>query len=258
MIRLSIVTINFNNSVGLSKTISSMKAQSVDRENFEYIVVDGFSVDGSVELLNTDMMFIDKLIIEKDRGIFDAMNKGVKVATGDYIYFLNSGDVFSSDDVLQNIINELDICQPNILLGKVNTFYNNKFLREADLTPWICHQAAFVSTPLMKMYMFDDSLRVFGDLDLWFRMNKNSDYKLKTCNILIANMEMDGIGNDPKFYKIRAKDKSAFNKKHNLKQRALIDAFTTRLQYYVAKFFGYKFYHGAFLEYYAKVRKLSG
>lgn len=252
---ISIVTINFNNVDGLKRTIESVRSQVLTANNIEYVVVDGDSCDGSKDIVFEHKDYINKFIIEKDDGIFDAMNKGIRLASGDYIYFLNSGDVFSSDDVLQNIINELDVCQPNILLGKVNTFYNNKFLREADLTPWICHQAAFVSTNLMKIYMFDDSLRVFGDLDLWFRMNKNSDYKIKACNVLVANMEMDGVGNDPKFYSIRAKDKFLFNKKHNLKRRSFIDAVTTRLHYSIAVIFGYEFYHGVFLEYYSKVRR---
>lgn len=255
---ITIVTINFNNHEGLKKSIASIKAQSLTRSKVEYIVVDGNSTDGSMEVILENSKFIDKYVIENDGGIFDAMNKGVRLATGDYIYFLNSGDVFSSDHVIHDIIDELELGCPNILVGRVNTTYNGVFLREAFLNPWICHQAAFVATKLMKTYMFDDSLRVFGDLDLWFRMKKNSDYKIKNSNILIADMEMDGVGNDPKFYKVRAKDKLIFNKKHNLKGRAIFDALTTRIHYLVAKLFGYDFYHGVFLDFYAKIRKMCG
>lgn len=253
---ISVVTINFNNSEGLIKTIQSVKSQLISYDAIEYIVIDGGSDDGSADVILNNSNVINKYVIEKDDGIFDAMNKGVKLASGNYIYFLNSGDVFSSENVVDEILNELNYHKPNILVGRVNTTYNHIFLREADLTPWICHQAAFVLTSLMNKYMFDPSFKVFGDLDLWFRLKRNAEYNLMFSSVLIADMEMDGVGNDPKYYKIRAADKLAFNKKHNLTSRTIIDSVTTRMHYLVARIFGYKFYHGVFLGYYAKIRRL--
>lgn len=88
--KLSIITINFNNYSGIKKTIESVVGQKCS--NLEYIVIDGDSTDGSVELLKKHDKMIDFWVSERDRGIYHAMNKGIQRATGDYLLFLNSGD----------------------------------------------------------------------------------------------------------------------------------------------------------------------
>lgn len=100
--RVSIITINFNNLSGLKMTVESVVEAKSYFESIEYLVIDGFSTDGSVEFLNTCDDCIDKLIVEKDQGIFDAMNKGLNLATGDYLLFLNSGD-YLVENVLPKI-----------------------------------------------------------------------------------------------------------------------------------------------------------
>ena len=96
--KLSIVTINYNNKEGLEKTIESMANQkSDDNYEFEYLVIDGLSSDGSCELIK-DNSIITKYKIENDNGIADAFNKGIELANGEYLYFLNSGDVFFDDE----------------------------------------------------------------------------------------------------------------------------------------------------------------
>lgn len=88
--KLSIITINYNNREGLRKTIESVVAQTT--REFEYIVIDGGSTDGSVDVIKEFSDYIDYWVSEPDKGIYNAMNKGVKVAHGDYCQFLNSGD----------------------------------------------------------------------------------------------------------------------------------------------------------------------
>src|SRR6266576_3724586 len=95
----TVVTINFNNAVGLDKTIRSVTEQSFSSK--EYIVVDGGSTDESLALIDTYASKIDIILNEPDRGIYDAMNKGVALARGEWVLFLNSGDMFVGSDILE-------------------------------------------------------------------------------------------------------------------------------------------------------------
>lgn len=103
--KLSIITINYNNKEGLKRTAESVKRQRC--KDFEYIVVDGDSSDGSKEVMQEYADTIDIAISEKDTGIYNAMNKGVKVAQGEFLLFLNSGDWLNSTDVTEVILSYL-------------------------------------------------------------------------------------------------------------------------------------------------------
>ena len=98
----TVITINLNNAEGLKKTIESVLAQ--ERSLYEYIVIDGASTDGSVELAKSYGDKIDCFISEPDKGIYNAMNKGIALAKGEYVIFMNSGDCFASADVLHRVI----------------------------------------------------------------------------------------------------------------------------------------------------------
>jgi glycosyltransferase involved in cell wall biosynthesis len=104
MCKLSIITIVFNNKDGLEKTFNSIFCQTYD--DFEYIVIDGGSTDGSVELANSLVDSIDYYVSEKDNGIYDAMNKGLSVARGEWVSFMNSGDAFADCNVLSKIFSD--------------------------------------------------------------------------------------------------------------------------------------------------------
>ena len=96
---LSIITINYNNINGLQNTLQSVFCQS--RHDFEWIVIDGGSTDGSKELLEKYTNRINYWVSEPDHGIYEAMNKGIKVAKGDYLQFLNSGDCLADKDIIK-------------------------------------------------------------------------------------------------------------------------------------------------------------
>jgi glycosyltransferase involved in cell wall biosynthesis len=112
---LSIVTINRNNEIGLSKTIASLRAQSC--QNFQWVFVDGASNDGSVAIGESFVRPGDVLFSEPDLGIYNAMNKGIKRSDRRYILFLNSGDVFVDQDSVQSILSALDNDQDLVLFG---------------------------------------------------------------------------------------------------------------------------------------------
>lgn len=102
---LSIITINFNDKDGLQNTFNSLSEQSYT--NFEYIVVDGGSDDGSKFLIEKNPR-VNSYVSEADEGIYDAMNKGIAMSTGQYLLFLNAGDVFAGSDVLTKLAREID------------------------------------------------------------------------------------------------------------------------------------------------------
>ncbi|NJN12884.1 MAG: glycosyltransferase [Richelia sp. RM1_1_1] len=213
---------------GLEKSIQSLISQN-SKDNIEYIVVDGMSSDGSQDVIEKYKDFIDILNIEKDKGIFDAMNKGLDLASGEYTYFLNSGDVFVTDDVITtviNLINEIPEVQNeyNIICGKVDLYRDNKYIQTADLRPWIPHQGAFVKTGILKKYRFDDNFKIYGDLDLWTRMRKNEDFSVYNFEKKIANFELDGIGNNPDNLHKQWKDKNFYYIKYKLYQKLLISS----------------------------------
>ena len=101
----SIITVTLNSKLDLIKTINSLKNQKF--KNFEYIVIDGNSNDGTKEIINDNLDIIDKWISEKDLGIYDAMNKGIKLSEGKYIGMLNAGDKYSFEglDIIQKYLN---------------------------------------------------------------------------------------------------------------------------------------------------------
>ena len=99
--KLSIITVNFNDAEGLERTIKSVVSQTFC--DYEFIIIDGGSTDGSIEVINKYESYIDYWASEPDGGIYPGMNKGLRQAKGEYLNFMNGGDCYHSPDVLQNI-----------------------------------------------------------------------------------------------------------------------------------------------------------
>lgn len=129
--KLSIVTINLNNVIGLRKTIESVVSQTYD--NIEYIIIDGGSRDGSLEVIRQYEDVISSWVSEPDMGIYNAMNKGIKAASGDFINFLNSGDLYSGDLVLERIANIISTSSAKLFFG------NYLLINSSDGTCKICN-----------------------------------------------------------------------------------------------------------------------
>ena len=157
--KLSVITINYNNSKGLERTIQSVVSQT-RRDDLEYIVVDGLSNDGSFEVINRYESQIDKWISEPDKGIYNAMNKGISMATGEYCLFLNSADVFCSPKSIERIIDKhwyADVVQCDIFYQSANNkhfltrvFSPDKITYYQFLKDSIYHQASFIKTSMLK------------------------------------------------------------------------------------------------------------
>ena len=150
--KITVIVVSLNTKYDFLKTIKSIKQQNY--KNIETIVVDGDSIDGTkTEILNDD--FIDQFIIEKDNGIYDAMNKGVKISSGDWIIFLNSGDTFFDNDVLTNINNliekNIDIIFGNSLIDNSKFIYKHKsnFINNKSIVMPFSHQSVLTRRNLL-------------------------------------------------------------------------------------------------------------
>lgn len=173
--KLSIITVNLNNKDGLQKTIDSVISQTF--KDFEWIVIDGGSTDGSKELIEKFSNHISYWVSEPDKGIYNAMNKGIRVARGEYLEFLNSGDIFFDNKTLYNLFSaskESDILYTNAFTlkdGKLERInYHNDYLTCYRLTKrTINHQSAFIRRKLFYDYGFyDESLKIVSDWKFFF------------------------------------------------------------------------------------------
>jgi glycosyltransferase involved in cell wall biosynthesis len=161
-IKLSIITVCYNNKEGLRKTLESIKRQEF--KNYEYIVIDGGSTDGILDLIKENEAFIDYWVSEKDEGIYDAMNKGIKVAKGEYCYFLNSDDRIASPKTLEKIFDKAENIDAGIIYGNLAVLKNGRLKNVLKLSRKITfysfyrskvaihHQASFIKRELFEKY----------------------------------------------------------------------------------------------------------
>jgi glycosyltransferase involved in cell wall biosynthesis len=195
--KLSIITVNKNNTNGLEKTIQSVSKQTFT--DYEYIVIDGVSEDGSVEIIKKYADKITYWISEPDTGIYNAMNKGIKKASGDYCLFLNSGDCLIAGTTLKNAFREID-GQADIYYSDTLTTHNNtwKYPDELDVNFFlrtnINHQNTIIRRLLFNSHgYYNEKLRVVSDLEfylkeIWFYNSRFVHLKTK-----ITKYNMDGI-----------------------------------------------------------------
>jgi glycosyltransferase involved in cell wall biosynthesis len=167
--KLTIITINYNNLEGLKRTVESVMNQIW--KEFEYIIIDGGSTDGSVAYIKSQSENIDYWVSEPDKGIYNAINKGITKAAGKYLFFLNSGDHFYNNTVLQENIQHLqvhDLIYFNIeIAGDTSSeivSYPEK-LRFSDLCfGTLCHQSTFVKKELFyTVGFYDENLKIASD-----------------------------------------------------------------------------------------------
>ena len=183
---LSIVTINKDNRVGLQKTINSL--QSLLGRAYQWVCIDSASTDGSVELANQFKTQNDVVISEKDAGIYNAMNKGISLAKGDYVLFLNSGDTLSSQ------MKSLDFMK--LVTGHDLALFGFE-IRNTQRKPrsngwrfWsmpTSHQAIIYSSALLKQNPFDESYRFAADFEHYLRINRDQLSIYSDDSALIVN-----------------------------------------------------------------------
>lgn len=152
---ISIITVVRNGVSTIERTILSVINQ--DYSDFEYIIIDGVSKDGTLTILDKYADRITKIISEPDAGIYDAMNKGIALAQGDWVYFLGCDDIFSTKSTLSNIFSisnyeEYDVVYGSVLFLHSNKIYDGEFDHEKMCNRSICHQSIFYRRALFQKY----------------------------------------------------------------------------------------------------------
>lgn len=217
--KVSIITVVFNGEEFLEETIQSVIGQTYD--NVEYIIIDGGSMDGTVDMIKKYEDNINYWVSEKDAGIYDAMNKGIKVFKGDYINFLNAGDSFVNNDVLTNIFinhEHYDLIYGAISLKDAsNKFLTNvypKKFTKFNLMFWgtgtLCHQSMFVRKNVLVDYSLDYRLK--GELNWYFDLYKNIK-NVRVVDFPVINYILGGTGDIN--YKLNIKEAIVVQFKQN-------------------------------------------
>ncbi len=193
---LTIITINLDNAAGLKRTVESVVEQSA-RGAFEYIVVDGGSTDGSVELLEEYAGKIDRYISEPDSGRYAAMNKSVRLAGGNYLLFLNSGDTLVSADVIERVIGELDGRADIISGDTVTVDCRLQAARELSAMMLVVaslpHPSTFIRRKLLEKHPYDESMAISADWRFFFERAVEGGVSYKRLDRVVSRFDTGGI-----------------------------------------------------------------
>lgn len=198
---ISIITVVYNGIHSIKGTILSVISQSY--KNIEFIVIDGGSSDGTIDIITEYRDHITFWASEKDTGIYNAMNKGIQKANGDWICFLNSGDTFVNTDTVSNVVREInkisesiEIIYGNILIRTQNGNYKEKVAKEpCNLQRMhFCHQSAFVKSNLLKKYLFDETYKLSADLK-FFKQCFYDNHQSIHLNFPVVIYDTEGISN---------------------------------------------------------------
>lgn len=197
--RITVITVNYNDAEGLKKTIRSVIGQGFD--DMEHIVVDGGSSDGSVDVIKRYEKHISAWVSERDKGIYNAMNKGVGMAHGDYVNFMNSGDVYYSSDVLNTVVPQLTaeiVCGRHVMEGEnyIKGGYANSDVTMTDLfTDALNHQSCFISRALLEAHPYREDYRIVSDWIFTIETVIKQNVSLRLIDTVIALYDNRGISN---------------------------------------------------------------
>lgn len=215
--KLSIVTINYNNAEGLRRTLASVAAQTY--RDIEHIIIDGGSTDGSVDAIkeyvsanpNRDPFFRHtiKWVSEKDSGIYNGMNKGLRMATGSYIEILNSGDVLAASDVTERMAKVLEKeVYPSILYGNMLKSYDGKTIINKDtcggagatesflyfFKGTLNHDCAYIRRDLFEKYgLYNEEMKICSDWEWYVKAIALGGEKAVYSNIDVTIFDMNGV-----------------------------------------------------------------
>jgi glycosyltransferase involved in cell wall biosynthesis len=202
MPKISIITINYNNLEGLKRSMESVVNQTW--QEFEYIVIDGGSTDGSAAYIESQSENLNYWISEPDKGIYNAMNKGIAKATGEYLLFLNSGDHFFNDIILEQnhkFLVEKDLVYFNLnFVDKANSKIG-KYPEQLSFSHFIYdtlpHPATFMKSSLFdKVGLFDESLKIVSDWKFFILALFKYNCSYIKVNEILTTYYLDGISSD--------------------------------------------------------------
>ena len=189
---VTIITVCRNHAQELERTIRSVESQTWQEK--EYLVIDGASTDDSLDVIKAHEASITRWVSEPDQGIYDAMNKGVKMAQGEWVIFMNAGDTFAGDDTLQRVFgNPLDA---DVIYGDV---IKGELVKKAEAPRnahrmFYCHQSAFVRTSCLREFPFDIRHRMSADFKQVKQLYLNGK-RFRQLDFPVANFDTQGVSN---------------------------------------------------------------
>lgn len=198
--KISVITVSFNAASCIEKTIKSVISQKYN--NFEYIVVDGKSTDGTVKIIQKYHTHISKWVSEPDTGIYNAMNKAVRMANGEYCIFMNAGDMFANQLVLKQaslfLDDDFDVLTGREIStkdGKVIDYVQpiKKVTKEHFFVTSISHQASFIKRSLLLRYPYDENLKLVSDWKFWLQTIVFGDSTYRSIDIDVCIFNHDGL-----------------------------------------------------------------
>ena len=203
MLKVSLITISYNSSKTIYNTLKSVEKQSY--KNVEHIIVDGKSTDNTLEICDS-FPHINKIISEKDEGVYDAFNKGIEFAKGDIIGFLNSDDVYYDEDSLNHIVKNFDSKTDCVfgnlqyvnLKGRVVRNWNSKIFRKGNFKKaWMpAHPTFYCRKNIYEKYgVYNPKYKIAGDFELMLRMLEKKRVKSKFIDRILVKMLSGGISN---------------------------------------------------------------
>lgn len=204
--KISVVTITYNDAAGLAKTIASVNSQTT-RDRIEYIIVDGASTDETPGILSANSDKTDILISEPDRGIYDAMNKGLTVASGDYVIFMNSGDCFTDSNAIATIIESIEQSgrQPAVVYGRYRETAGDttgtpipcRSPKKIWYGPVASHQSTLYHLPTLRSLglQYDLSYRIAADYKLTLSLLKSTGFDALPLDLCISDFDTTGASN---------------------------------------------------------------
>jgi glycosyltransferase involved in cell wall biosynthesis len=196
MNKLTIITVVFNDAASLMRTIDSIREQ--DFKDFQYIIIDGGSKDGTLEIIHTNSDLIDMYISEPDSGIYDAMNKGLKFAQGEYVHYLNAGDLILNNAyqeiLLRPDIKKFDVLYGDLLIQGSELKYISRPLKTIFYEMPIFHPAVFIKSEILRQFSFNINYKIAGDYDLILRLYL-ANKRFKYVPVYISTFNLKGVSN---------------------------------------------------------------
>lgn len=206
--KVSIITATYNSDKNLQRTIDSVADQ--DYSDIEHIIIDGGSTDDTIQIIVSNKNKISKFISEKDNGIYDALNKGIKMATGDIIGFLNSDDVFTNKHVISRVVNIFNIKKTDLVYG--NLVYQSKeednkktirYWKSNVYSPgclkygWMApHPTLYCKREIYEKWgLYDDKFKISADYDFILRVFKQPGVSKSFLPTIMVKMDIGGISN---------------------------------------------------------------
>ena len=227
---VSIITINYNNSEGLLRTLTSVKNQNTT--NYELIVIDGGSLENDLLIINSFKSIISYTISEKDKGVYDAMNKGIKQATGDFLIFMNSGDAFYENDTLQKF-EDLKMLhqQYDVIYGDVNAvgLYSQQIIqqpfnlsRSFFLNHTLNHQATFIHKKLFDEFgLYSTHYKISSDYEFFLKCYLKYPKKFSYHPFVVCDFYMDGISQNSNNFKLVGQEREVIHQLYFTKKELI-------------------------------------